>query len=527
MVGAGRQPVRRWQEVYRPAVRLSEPGSDGFHRSWIMLMPEGTFRHPEYGRLAFTRRKLREFKRHFDAKVRKIDIALDRDHDAKAATGWLEQVEYRAARGQTPAGLWGHIRWTSLGVRLLKEQIYRYFSPEFGSYPDEENGHTWENVLIGGALTNRPFLKVMPAVALREREKRASASEHTVQFSQGDFVARSANCLAGTGRGFNRRLGRQEAEITGGVDGMGRRRRMGRARDEEALRVLGARGKRELDDADDADAELDGDASASADADAALEDSSADDESMDDGADETTGADDGSDESGDADAPDMRRRAGRWASESGLRPASEAIQDGWEELVADEGDAAMDGLTLRERRMAAQLAETRHRMAQMHYRLYETAVDRVLAGWDRQSFQFSVIESRVKDPRGGIAGGTPLRRQGMIGLSRAAREAIREVMLSETVFRLGEEEREQIWKAFELALSGAVDLSSRGGSFDQEERKTIRRGGPALSGPAAETALQEAAEALALSDYSKPLKRLTHEELVEVQLHAAEQTGYR
>ena len=97
---AGRQSeVRRWQEVYRPAVRLGEPGSDGFHRSWIMLMPEGTFRHPEYGRLAFTRRKLQEFKRHFDAKVRKIDIALDRDHDAKAATGWLEQVEYRAARG--------------------------------------------------------------------------------------------------------------------------------------------------------------------------------------------------------------------------------------------------------------------------------------------------------------------------------------------------------------------------------------------------------------------------------------------
>ncbi|HEX8036632.1 MAG TPA: phage protease, partial [Ktedonobacterales bacterium] len=153
MVGAGRQmAVRRWQEVYRPAVRLGEPGSDGFHRSWIMLMPEGMFRHPEYGRLAFTRRKLLEFKRHFDAKVRKIDIALDRDHDAKAATGWLEQVEYRAARDETPAGLWGRIRWTSLGVRLLKEQIYRYFSPEFGSYPDEESGRTWENVLIGGAL---------------------------------------------------------------------------------------------------------------------------------------------------------------------------------------------------------------------------------------------------------------------------------------------------------------------------------------------------------------------------------------
>ncbi|MGZ3601977.1 MAG: phage protease, partial [Ktedonobacterales bacterium] len=398
MVAAGRQmAVRRWQEVYRPAVRLGEPGSDGFHRSWIMLMPEGTFRHPEYGRLAFTRRKLLEFKRHFDAKVRKIDIALDRDHDAKAATGWLEQVEYRAALGETPAGLWGRIRWTSLGVRLLKEQIYRYFSPEFGSYPDEESGRTWENVLIGGALTNRPFLKVMPAVALRERQK---------------------------------------VEVTGGVDGMGRRRRMGRARDEGALRLMGARGRREIDDAGDAELE---DAEANTaldDTDAALEDGAdASGERMDgDDTDGTAGDNSGDGDDTGKDAPSMGKRAGHGAS----RRASEAVLDEWEDRDTDgegnesgERDEAVEGLTLRERRMAAQLAETRRQMAEMRYRLYETAVDRVLARWDRQSFQFSVIESRVKDPRGGISGsGATLRRQGMIGLSRAAREAIREVMLS-------------------------------------------------------------------------------------------------
>ncbi|MGZ6392456.1 MAG: phage protease, partial [Ktedonobacterales bacterium] len=388
MVAAGRQmAVRRWQEVYRPAVRLGEPGSDGFHRSWIMLMPEGTFRHPEYGRLAFTRRKLLEFKRHFDAKVRKIDIALDRDHDAKAATGWLEQVEYRAALGETPAGLWGRIRWTSLGVRLLKEQIYRYFSPEFGSYPHEESGRTWENVLIGGALTNRPFLKVMPAVALRERQK---------------------------------------VEVTGGVDGMGRRRRMGRARDEGALRLMGARGRREIDDAGDAELE-------DAEANTALDDTDA---ALEDGADASGERMDGDDTV--MAAPSMVKRAGP----SALWRASEAVLDGWEDGDTDgednesgERDEAVEGLTLRERRMAAQLAETRRQMAEMRYRLYETAVDRVLAGWDRQSFQFSVIERRVKDPRGGISGsGATLRRQGMLGLSRAAREAIREVMLSETVF---------------------------------------------------------------------------------------------
>lgn len=318
---------------------------------------------------------------------------------------------------------------------------------------------------------------------------------------------------------------------------MGRRRRMGRARDERTLRFMGAQSRREVDDAGDADdadlEELDDDAP-----DAELEDTSAvaSGEKMDDG--DTDGDTDGTagDSSGAGDdtgmhAPSMGKHAGHGA----LRLASEAVLDGWEDGDTDgddnesgERDEAVEGLTLRERRMAAQLAETRRQMAEMRYRLYETAVDRVLAGWDRQSFQFSVIESRVKDPRGAISrSGTALRRQGMIGLSRAAREAIREVMLSETVFRLSEGEREQIWRAFELALAGAVDLSARGGSFDQEERKTIRRGGPALSGIATEAALQEAAETLALSDYGKPLSRLTHEELVQVQLHAAEQSGYR
>ncbi len=555
-VGAGRQMVvQRWQEVYRPAVRLGEAGSDGFHRSWIMLMPEGTFRHPEYGRLAFTRRKLLEFKRHFDAKVRKIDIALDRDHDAKAATGWLEQVEYRAARGETPAGLWGRIRWTSLGVRLLKEHIYRYFSPEFGSYPDEESGHTWENVLIGGALTNRPFLKVMPAVALRERHKRVIASAHASpqtsgegvpasrrtlavpQSPQGDFAAERGEAFR---RGFNRQLGvqrqEQEAYMTGGTDRMGRRRRMGRARDDGEIRLTTPRGGRERHDHD-VGTELDGDAPDAEveDVDAALEDGAYTDV---EGGGRGDGDADGTAGDGD-DADDMDASSmGKPASHGASRRASAATLDRWEDGDAadyegerDEPDDAVEGLTLRERRMAAQLAETRRQMATMHYRLYETAVDRVLAGWDRQTFQFSVIESRVRNPRGDLSGGgrggATVRRQGMIGLSRAAREAIREVMLSEAVFRLSDDEREHIWRAFELALAGAVDLSARGGSFDPEERKTIRRGGPALSGPATEAALQEAAETLALGEYGKPLSRLTHEELVQVQLHAAEQTGYR
>lgn len=141
-----------------------------------MVAPVGRFKHAQYGLLNFTRERLAEMQRNFDQRVRHIDIALDVDHDQGAATGWLEQLQFREADAatQTPAGLWALVRWTPKGAELLKDEIYRYFSPEFGPWDDPETGEHFDNVLCGGALTNRPFLKTMPNVQLSEREAAAT-----------------------------------------------------------------------------------------------------------------------------------------------------------------------------------------------------------------------------------------------------------------------------------------------------------------------------------------------------------------
>src|SRR5260221_3125576 len=162
-----------WQPTYLGNVRLGEVGSDGFRRSWILYLPVGKFKHPEYGRLDFSRQKLAELKRKFDDRVRGIDIALDCDHKEGGAPGWIEAMELRGATAGQPAGLYALIRWTPLGVQLLKDQSYRYFSPEFGSHYDEVTGRKIANVALGGALTNRPFLKVMGEVPLSLSEEEA------------------------------------------------------------------------------------------------------------------------------------------------------------------------------------------------------------------------------------------------------------------------------------------------------------------------------------------------------------------
>lgn len=156
------------------AIDAAPTGSDGARRSWIMLFPVGTYEHESYGELNFTRARLLNIKALYDKRVRHIDAALDVDHRAKEddsrATGWIERLELREAApdGAYPAGLWGEIKWTPYGIQLLRDDEYRYFSPEFGPWKDPQTGADYTDVLMGGALTNRPFLKTMPAIMLAE-----------------------------------------------------------------------------------------------------------------------------------------------------------------------------------------------------------------------------------------------------------------------------------------------------------------------------------------------------------------------
>ena len=178
------QFTRRWPRDLR-RVRLAEltqADSDGFHRSWIMLFPEGDFVHEQYGELHFTPQRLRGIKANFDRRVRHIDIAIDANHDQDKATGWLECLELRpqtldTRTGEaTPSGLWGRVRWTPLGAQLLRDQIYRYFSPEFGPWTDPETGEEFTDVLIGGGQEELLAAQQLPHPGRRQRQEHLEAA---------------------------------------------------------------------------------------------------------------------------------------------------------------------------------------------------------------------------------------------------------------------------------------------------------------------------------------------------------------
>ncbi len=124
--------------------------------STFQAFPYGSYDHPVYGKIDFTPEKADDVVRNFNANARGIEIDIDYDHKAKTgeAAGWVKAAEKRAD------GLWLTVEWTKTAAQKIKEKAYKYFSPEFADkWKHPKTGTTYKNVLFGGGITNRPFLK--------------------------------------------------------------------------------------------------------------------------------------------------------------------------------------------------------------------------------------------------------------------------------------------------------------------------------------------------------------------------------
>lgn len=154
-------PVENARTSYFPTeIKLAE---DGAAPSELQILRVGKFSHPRYGDFEITPKMLAEFKTNFDNNVRRVDPAIDYKHDNEdVAAGWPKAVVLRDG-GKS---LWfSDIKWTPKGEQVLKDKEFRYFSPEFvQQWTDPETGKTYNNVLFGGGLTNRPFIKGMEPI---------------------------------------------------------------------------------------------------------------------------------------------------------------------------------------------------------------------------------------------------------------------------------------------------------------------------------------------------------------------------
>lgn len=178
-VSLGEEPKAEtyaWTKVAQVGVtNLSEGNSylvdlatiklDDDDTSWVQAFPVGIWHHPKHGKIEMTPERAARFAANVNAGVRGQELDIDYDHKEKTneASGWVKAAQAKAD------GLWLKIQWTAEAAQKIKQKAYRYFSPEYlDEWEEPRTKSRIKDVLLGGALTNRPFLKGILPVNLSE-----------------------------------------------------------------------------------------------------------------------------------------------------------------------------------------------------------------------------------------------------------------------------------------------------------------------------------------------------------------------
>ncbi len=119
----------------------------------VEMLRVGTFKHKIYGDMDITTEMLETMVKNFHDNVIGREVSFDWNHEAKKASAWLRDV--RVEDGV----LIGSIELTKSGKESIENKEYAYFSIEFADdYEDPETEKTFGPTIVGGALTNRPFI---------------------------------------------------------------------------------------------------------------------------------------------------------------------------------------------------------------------------------------------------------------------------------------------------------------------------------------------------------------------------------
>ena len=125
----------------------------------VEMLRVGTFEHSTHGTLEITDELLSDMVDNFNKDVLGREVSFDWNHEAKKASGWLREV--RVDDGY----LIGTMELTKSGKESIEEKEYGYFSIEYSSdYEDAETGSKYGPTIMGGALTNRPFISKLKKI---------------------------------------------------------------------------------------------------------------------------------------------------------------------------------------------------------------------------------------------------------------------------------------------------------------------------------------------------------------------------
>ena len=139
----------------------------------VEMLREGIFKHPFFGDIDINRKMFVKMMENHLNDVLDREIAYDLEHEpVKGAVGWLRSMNIKRREfkgGKKRNVLIGNAKMTDEGEDLLKKKKFKYFSIEYHpNFIDKETQKEFGPTVLGGALTNRPFIPGMRPLAMSE-----------------------------------------------------------------------------------------------------------------------------------------------------------------------------------------------------------------------------------------------------------------------------------------------------------------------------------------------------------------------
>jgi hypothetical protein len=148
VVGEGERGPRLFAEV-----AFAEPPDR------VPVLPKpGVYRHPVYGEIRLTPERIARFVANHNARLYGQDIPILVDAEHVKLYGAMGQLG--EARVEPDGSVTAAVTWTRRGEQLIREGRVKYVSPQwYETWSDPVTGETYRDVLVGLALTTRPFFK--------------------------------------------------------------------------------------------------------------------------------------------------------------------------------------------------------------------------------------------------------------------------------------------------------------------------------------------------------------------------------
>ena len=147
VVAASEGPLRLFNEY-----EFAEPPE------WMPCLPKpGSFQHPSYGEISISSSRNQRFVSNFQNGVYQEKLPVDAEHQTKlsGACGWITDMRLNED-GSADA----KVEWTDRGKTLIESDRFKYVSPEwYDQWTQPDTDEEFEDIVIGAALTTRPFFK--------------------------------------------------------------------------------------------------------------------------------------------------------------------------------------------------------------------------------------------------------------------------------------------------------------------------------------------------------------------------------